>query len=351
MYRTIPRKTTLTEIGSRPIIALERWKSDLLKTSGEKEYFMNTIHQQEMEQLRVLFRQEAIDRADDRIRILEVFLDTEEHVTCAELIALLNKKDYDFEPDFVRETLKLLACYGFVQENKFELEESTYEHRHLGYHHDHLICTRCQKIVEFEDDDLEALQLQIASQYGFHMLQHKMEIYGLCSDCINKREPSVSIASAREGEWVQIKEFLGGSGIQNRLASLGIRVGDEVELLTNSGKGPLVLAHNCSRLAVGRGIAKKIMIIPGGKEKGQTPGLRLSRLKEGQKATIVRVGGASAFRRRLMEMGFLKGTEIQIEKYAPLQDPMELILKGYHISLRVCEASQIVVKKVQGNQT
>ena len=45
-------------------------------------------------------------------------------------------------------------------------------------------------------------------------------------------------------------------------------------------------------------------------------------------------------------MGFLKGTEIYVEKYAPLQDPMELILKGYHVSLRVEEAEQVMVEPV-----
>jgi Fur family ferric uptake transcriptional regulator len=43
-------------------------------------------------------------------------------------------------------------------------------------------------------------------------------------------------------------------------------------------------------------------------------------------------------------MGLVKGTEVYVEKYAPLKDPMELIVKGYHISLRVEEASQIEVE-------
>ena len=43
-------------------------------------------------------------------------------------------------------------------------------------------------------------------------------------------------------------------------------------------------------------------------------------------------------------MGFLQGTEITVEKYAPLHDPMELIVKGYHVSLRVCDAAQLFVR-------
>ena len=59
-----------------------------------------------------------------------------------------------------------------------------------------------------------------------------------------------------------------------------------------------------------------------------------------------KVGGTGPLRRRILEMGILKGTEIYIEKYAPLKDPVELIVKGYHVSLRVEEAAQISVSEV-----
>lgn len=73
----------------------------------------------------------------------------------------------------------------------------------------------------------------------------------------------------------------------------------------------------------------------------------LSELKEGQTATVVRIGGNGLLRRRIQEMGVVKGTDIYVEKYAPLKDPMELVLKGFHISLRVEEAADIVVENVR----
>jgi Fe2+ transport system protein FeoA len=69
----------------------------------------------------------------------------------------------------------------------------------------------------------------------------------------------------------------------------------------------------------------------------------LSEAREGQSVVIERIGGHGALRRRLQEMGILKGTEVTIEKYAPLKDPMELVVKGYHVSLRIEEAAQINV--------
>ncbi len=78
--------------------------------------------------------------------------------------------------------------------------------------------------------------------------------------------------------------------------------------------------------------------------------MNLSELKEGQTATVARVGGDGHFRRRLLEMGFLRGTEVYVEKYAPLRDPIELILKGYHLSLRVDEAANIDVEEVRSGE-
>ncbi len=77
------------------------------------------------------------------------------------------------------------------------------------------------------------------------------------------------------------------------------------------------------------------------------PAMRLSELREGQRADIVKVGGTSLLRRRILEMGLVRGAEVYVEKYAPLKDPLELIVKGYHVSLRVEEAAEILVENVR----
>ncbi|MCG6981041.1 MAG: ferrous iron transport protein A [Deltaproteobacteria bacterium] len=73
----------------------------------------------------------------------------------------------------------------------------------------------------------------------------------------------------------------------------------------------------------------------------------LSEFKEGERGVIAKVNGRGRFRKRLQEMGFIKGAEVLVEKYAPLRDPMELVLKGYHVSLRVEEAAQIMMEKLE----
>jgi Fur family ferric uptake transcriptional regulator len=74
-------------------------------------------------------------------------------------------------------------------------------------------------------------------------------------------------------------------------------------------------------------------------------------MKKGQIGTIVHVGGNGVLRRRILEMGLINGAEIYVEKYAPLNDPLELIVKGYHVSLRVEEAAQIIVNSVKEDLT
>ncbi|MBW1740467.1 MAG: transcriptional repressor [Deltaproteobacteria bacterium] len=228
---------------------------------------METIHDQEKKQFKHLFEDEEIDYIEDRLAILEVLLSIERHISFQELIAALRDNGYSFEPDFVKKTLNLLCRYGFVSKKKFEGQPTLYEHRHLGSHHDHLICTKCKKIIEFENRQMEELQREIAALHGFHVLQHKMEIYGLCSGCLKERIRLMPLSFAQEGERGIVEEFLGGAGAQLRLATIGLRRGDEVEVITNSGEGQLVVAVNSTRLALGRGIARKIMVKPNGRRR------------------------------------------------------------------------------------
>ncbi|MGC8602459.1 MAG: FeoA family protein [Desulfomonilaceae bacterium] len=73
--------------------------------------------------------------------------------------------------------------------------------------------------------------------------------------------------------------------------------------------------------------------------------VKLSNYKPGQRGKIVQICGDPDFRLRLMEMGFVRGTEIQVVKYAPLNDPMEFVVKGYHITLRKKQAAHILMNE------
>ena len=224
---------------------------------------MQQIHKQEKDQFKKLFKEIQIDRFEDRFKVLEVFLQTEQHVTTDELKALLKNAGNELDTAFVMETLDLMCRYGFAKQRDFDNGQVRYEHMHLGQHHDHMICTRCNRISEFQNNKLENLQVKIAAAHGFHMLQHKMEIYGICSDCLQSRAHLIPLDLAKPGEHLIIKDFKGGPGARVRLLSMGLRIGDRIDVITNQQRGQMVVAIDNKRYVLGRGLTEKIMVETG----------------------------------------------------------------------------------------
>jgi len=74
--------------------------------------------------------------------------------------------------------------------------------------------------------------------------------------------------------------------------------------------------------------------------------VRLSELRPGQKGIVARVEGPSEIRRRLLDMGLVRGTEVRAIREAPLADPVEYEVKGYNLSLRREEAACVFVELV-----
>lgn len=74
----------------------------------------------------------------------------------------------------------------------------------------------------------------------------------------------------------------------------------------------------------------------------------LSDLELGHNAKIIKVNGSGAVRRRMIDMGIVPGMEIRMVRYAPLGDPIEIKLKGCHLSLRKEEAETVLVEEIGG---
>ena len=221
---------------------------------------MKQIHLQEKRQFKKLFKQEHIDNFEDRFKVLEAFLQTEKHVTVEDVVRLLEGNGWKLETEFVHETLQLMCRFGFAHQSRFNNGVVLYEHRHLGQHHDHMVCTKCRKILEFEEKQIEQLQIKIAAAQGFHMLQHKLEIYGICNSCLQDRIQLMPLTVAKPGERLVIRETRGGAGAKMRLLTMGLRKGDRIEVITNNGYGQLAIAADLKRYVLGRGLAEKIMV-------------------------------------------------------------------------------------------
>lgn len=218
-------------------------------------------HQQEREQFQEVLQSFNASRIEERLEVLDIFLSVEEHLTLTGLKEIVREKKPELlDREFLKETMEMFCQFGFAQKQVFETQEMVYEHHHLGMHHDHFICTRCGKIQEFANSDLERLQHEIAHQFQFHPLQHKMEIYGLCAACMAQREPALSLQYAANGERVRIVTILGGREVQARLADMGLAVGTCLEIVSNHSSGPLIVASKGTRLAINAGLAKKVMV-------------------------------------------------------------------------------------------
>lgn len=115
--------------------------------------------------------------------IADTFLSQSGHLNVEELLERVRALDARVSAATVYRTMKLLTECGLAEPRRFDDGQTRYEAAIDRHHHDHLICKRCQAIIEFEDDRIEALQQLVARAHGFLVTHHKLELYGLCARC------------------------------------------------------------------------------------------------------------------------------------------------------------------------
>jgi Fur family ferric uptake transcriptional regulator len=118
-----------------------------------------------------------------RSLIIDTFFRMGGHLSVEDVWSRVRAQDSKVSVATVYRTMKLLAESGLAHARNFGDGQTRYEAAAGRHHHDHLICTRCGTIVEFENDRIEALQDGIARRHGFKVSSHKMELYGLCRNC------------------------------------------------------------------------------------------------------------------------------------------------------------------------
>ena len=131
--------------------------------------------------------EEGLKATRQREEILNIFLNSSGHKNLAQIYAQVAKTNPKIGYTTVYRTLRLLTRLGLATQRKFGDGEARYEPASEGRHHDHLICLDCGKIIEFEDQTLEALQNRIAQHHRFKISHHRMELYGRCEVCNRKK--------------------------------------------------------------------------------------------------------------------------------------------------------------------
>jgi Fur family ferric uptake transcriptional regulator len=115
--------------------------------------------------------------------ILATFLEVDKHIDVEELYQRVRDRNPSIGHATVYRTMKLLTECGLAHERHFGDGMARYEQVSRKNHHDHLICTRCGRIIEFSNPVIEQLQEEIAAAHGFTIFDHKLELYGQCAEC------------------------------------------------------------------------------------------------------------------------------------------------------------------------
>lgn len=133
----------------------------------------------------------TVERGD----ILRAAMRMEEHFEAEQLLLIMRQSARRVGKATVYRTLKLLVECGIVREVHFSNKQVHYEHTYGQDPHDHMVCRRCGRIIEFSASEVSKLRTILASQHRFHALSHRFQILGLCESCVKACPVTLSARS------------------------------------------------------------------------------------------------------------------------------------------------------------
>lgn len=158
----------------------------ILITKGD--FFMSQTFT--MDDLRARLSERQHKMTPQRQIVLQIFLDHPgEHLSAEDVHDILRTEKVEIGLATVYRTLELLSDLGILQKMEFGDGCSRYEVNDTDptrHHHHHLICTKCGKVEEFDEDLLETLEADIERKTGFRTLDHQVKFFGICKECQEK---------------------------------------------------------------------------------------------------------------------------------------------------------------------
>lgn len=139
-----------------------------------------------IDNLKEKFREGQYKLTSQRKIVLQAFLDHQDkHLSAEEVHSILRSASNEIGLATVYRTLELLSELGVLQKMDFGDGRSRYEVNSASdtHQHHHLICLRCNKVKEFEDDLLDALETAVSRKSNFLIVDHQLKFYGYCQDC------------------------------------------------------------------------------------------------------------------------------------------------------------------------
>ncbi|MFA9461676.1 ferric iron uptake transcriptional regulator [Thiohalorhabdus methylotrophus] len=133
-------------------------------------------------------KQVGLKATRPRLMILQLLEDAEErHLTAEGVYRSLLDAGEEVGLATVYRVLTQFEQAGLVKRHHFDGERAFFE-LDENKHHDHMVCVRCGRVEEFVKDEIERLQQEVAKEHGFRLTDHRMELYGLCADCIREQQ-------------------------------------------------------------------------------------------------------------------------------------------------------------------
>tara|TARA_A100001011_G_scaffold396840_1_gene496029 strand:+ start:894 stop:1304 length:411 start_codon:yes stop_codon:yes gene_type:complete len=123
-------------------------------------------------------KSKGVKLTDQRRIIAKVMSESNDHPNVDELYNRVSKIDEKISIATVYRTVKLFEESGILAKHDFKGGKARYEELNEG-HHDHLIDIKSGEIIEFVDNEIEELQKKVAEKYGYQLVDHKLELYGV----------------------------------------------------------------------------------------------------------------------------------------------------------------------------
>jgi len=209
-----------------------------------------------VEQIQIIIELSGYEATEDEYILAEIFAENDGHHSLSTLRRLFSEATgRDIRVKEIKEFMDFLCEYGAAEKKSFP-DGAKYEHRHIGEHHDHLVCSKCSKVVEFAKSEIEELQKKIAESYGFTLYRHVLDLFGICDNCRRIDQKKLGLDKLSEGETIVVSRIDGGKSAVRHLADLGISEGIHVKLIRRKPM-PFVSVGD-TRFAIGHGLANKI---------------------------------------------------------------------------------------------
>lgn len=138
---------------------------------------------QDVKNFKDVLRQENLKFTPQRYEVFRELCASDEHREAEEIYLALKKRHVNVSRATVYRTIDLLLTHDLVQRIDIGDGRWRYEHWLDCSHHDHLICIRCGRIVEFLSPKIERLQEEVCRQHNYKLVRHVHQLFGLCDEC------------------------------------------------------------------------------------------------------------------------------------------------------------------------